>query len=334
MVASISLSQRKLVLSEKFDQETNTPFFRAETKYTYGLKKVNYPLAVTKFPELSGTGVIVGILDTGIDANHPDLKGKVAAFKNYINSSSTVPTDDNGHGSHVAGTIAGGNKSGTVIGFAPNVKLVIGKVFSKYGSSVDADMLKSMQWMADPDGNPATADYPKVINSSWNLDDGNMKIQNPDHEPFCIAINQLLELGTLSVFSAGNDGPSKDSIKIPGSCPNAITVASTDESDIIANTSSRGPSVWKAVSVAKPNLAAPGVDIYSVEPGNSYKYRSGTSMATPHVTGAVALLIQANPTKSTEEIRQLLYQGTFDLGVSGFDESFGFGRLDILRSLN
>lgn len=299
-------------------------------KYTYGMTKIKIPELSDLFPELSGHGVKVGIIDTGLDPQHPDLKGKLVLFKDYI-SGNTKPYDNNGHGTHVAGTIAGSSFSGTQIGAALDVRLYIAKTFSMFGNSKDEDLLLALQWLADPDGDPLTDDGVQVINGSWNVA-SNTPIMNPEDEPFCRAILNLEKMGIISVFAAGNDGPALSTIGVPGACPEAVTVAASDSEDQIAKMSSRGPVIWKGISLDKPNVAAPGVRIYSAAPDRDYKTKTGTSMAAPHVVGALALLIQSKPEASVSELKTAFYEGADDLGAPGFDSESGHGRVNVLRS--
>lgn len=306
---------------------------KASDSYTYGLKKVKVPELRLAQPNLLGQGAIVGIIDTGIDANHPDLKGKLNQFRNFVSPQNTRPLDDHGHGSHVAGTIAGGVASGQAIGLAPEAKLVVAKGFTADGDSEDAHLLLALQWMADPDGNPATNDQPQVISNSWEVD-GRFSELNPDDEPFCLAIENLASLNITAVFAAGNSGWSgANTIQLPAACPRSLSVGSTDSRDQLASSSSRGPTKWKNILLMKPELSAPGVEVYSVNTGGGYTTMSGTSMATPHVAGAMALLVQANPTASVETLRELLLSTTLDLGEKGQDAKFGFGRLDIFQAV-
>ncbi|MBX2987347.1 MAG: S8 family serine peptidase [Bdellovibrionaceae bacterium] len=299
-------------------------------KFTYGLTKIRLPELQQKTQgTLDGRGVRVGILDTGIDASHPDLKGRTILFKDFI-SGRTTPYDDNNHGTHVAGTIAGGNHSGTAIGVAPGAQLIVGKIFSASGSANEDDILSAMQWMADPDGNPDTNDAPRLVSNSWG---GGRASGDPANEPNCKAVDAWVKLGILPVFAAGNEGPSAKTVGLPAACPLALAVGATDENDNIARFSSRGPVVWSNITLIKPEISAPGARVLSSVPGGDYKSYSGTSMATPHVAGLAALMFQANPQARSETIAQKLMQGATDLGPAGQDNDSGWGRIDAMNSL-
>jgi subtilisin family serine protease len=314
------------------DGAAHAGFTPLET-FTYGLEKLNVPALRVKYPQLDGTGIRVAILDTGIDPNHPDLKGRTKAFRDFTGAKSAVVRDDHGHGTHVAGTIAGGSTSGLSIGIAPKAELLIGKVFDSYGQASNEDLLLSMQWAADPDGNPATNDYANVVSNSWNLEDKFDSIAPADN-PFCATIANWLTLGMVPVFAAGNDGPDIGTVSLPGSCPEALTIAATDEDDAAASFSSRGPANWKSGTVAKPDISAPGMDVESAQPGGGYRLRSGTSMATPHAAGAMAILLQARPGISVVDAKKVMLSGATQLGASRNDSTFGAGRIDLLKSVD
>lgn len=322
----------RLAISSEERLDRVSDFLAPNPSYTYGLSKIGVPALNQKYPLLDGSGVRVGVIDTGVDARHRDLIGKIAAFKDFVWKKEVGPYDDHGHGTHVSGTIAGGRASGRQIGVAPGAKLVVAKGFTRFGNSKDVDLLEAMQWMADPDGNPATSDAPRVLSCSWNVE-GQPEDQDPNANPFCIAIDRLKSLGIVTVFSAGNDGPSSSTVYPPGACPNAVTVGSTNSADGIAENSSRGPVRWKTTTVFKPEISAPGVGIYSAMPNNDYGNKSGTSMATPHVAGALAVLMQAKVGDPVDGILKKLYGASVDLGSRGADEAFGFGRLDLLAAV-
>lgn len=301
------------------------------TNLTYGLKRIRIPELRARFFGLDGALVRVGVIDTGIDEKHPDLFGRVVGYRDYINTRITSPRDDHGHGTHVAGTAAGAIGVNASVGVAPRAELLVAKTFDSRGNSKDSDMLLAMQWLADPDGDPSTADFPRVINSSWNVD-GDITKADFATEPFCIAITKLKSLGIASVVAAGNDGPRKSSIKIPGACPEAITIAATDDRDQITDFSSRGPANWKNATFEKPDLSAPGKGVNSTDTGGGYRTRSGTSMAAPHVAGLLALIFQKNANLTVDEALTVLRNSATDLGTTGVDTSSGSGLINAVKS--
>ena len=294
---------------------------------TWGLEKINVPATLAAAPGLDGHGVKIGILDTGIDDAHPDLHGKTVLYKDFVDPTITTPRDDQGHGTHVSGTIAGS----AAIGVAPGASLIVGKAFDSNGACKTKNLILALQWMADPDGDPTTADFPRILANSWEVG-GKYGERDPADEPLCVVVENLAHLGITTVFAAGNMGYAVGSVQLPSACPFAFSVGATDQGDQIAVFSSRGPARWKNVKLAKPEVSAPGVDVLSAAAGGGYKTLSGTSMAAPHVAGAFALLLQARPGLLVSELKAAMIGGAVDLGSAGPDGDFVAGRLDVLRS--
>jgi subtilisin family serine protease len=274
---------------------------------------------------LDGTGVKVAVLDSGIDATHPDLAGKVVAEQNF-----TDGYEDNrdlvGHGTHIASTIAGSGAAsgGKYTGVAPGAQLLDGKVCAVDGCA-DSWLLAGMQWAADQGAS--------VVNLSLGNYDA------PGLDPVEQAVQTLTEQrGMLFVVAAGNDG-TDGSIESPADVDAALAVGAVDKSDHLADFSSRGPRTGdKGV---KPDLTAPGVDIVAArskdasegEPvGDSYLKMSGTSMATPHVTGSAAILKQQHPQWTAQQLKGVLMGSTkLNDGQSIFAQ--GAGRVDVGRAI-
>jgi len=298
-------------------------------EYSYGLKKIGIPELRAAHPDLLGTDVVVGILDTGMDATHPELQNKVVAWKDFVDGKEK-PYDGNGHGTHVAGTITGDGVTGTQIGIAPRAKLVIGKILSDQGYGQLSWILRGMEWVANPERKLESNLRPRVVNNSWG---GSMEADLRKN-PFAQAVIAWNELQIFPSFAAGNSGPGKASVGTPGNLPMAFAVAATDESDEAASFSSRGPvEVTDAEGnqelIVKPDIAAPGVKILSSIPDGKYAKFSGTSMATPHVTGAIALLYQVNPTLKIADVVKVLTETADDLGDPGKDNTYGYGRINM-----
>lgn len=325
-IRGIYRSDKKYQL-KKFEQTV------VSADFTYGLKNIGVPELRQRFPLLTGKGVRVGILDTGLTPSHPDLKGRLKVFRNFSPSPDPGPADGFGHGTHVAGTIAGGQSGGVAIGVAPEADLIVARIFDGNGESTREKILEAMQWMADPDGNPSTADFAQVVNNSWS-DDDPYNDRDPENEPLCAAVQTWVKLGMIPVFSAGNTGPSPGTINLPAGCPEAFSVAATEQSDRSPWFSSAGPAVWKSYRLAKPEVSAPGFQIKSASKDGGYEEMSGTSMAAPHVSGAFAILLQAFPRASAEEIKSAMLAGAKDLGEPSQDATFGWGRIDILKALD
>ncbi|MFI6763477.1 S8 family serine peptidase, partial [Micromonospora sp. NPDC050417] len=244
----------------------------------------------------TATGVPVAVLDSGIDTSHPDLDGQVA------NSASFVPyediTDRNGHGTHVASTIAGTGAAsgGQEKGVAPGARLHVGKVLDLEGRGQQSWIIEGMEWAA-------RQEKARII--SMSLGAGG----TDSSDPMSQALNQLsAETGALFVVAAGNGGP--ESIGSPGTADSALTVGAVDSADHLADFSSQGPAAGNGG--LKPEITAPGVDILAarshfVRGGSGYyTTMSGTSMATPHVAGAAALVLAAHPDWTGQQVKQAL----------------------------
>jgi serine protease AprX len=300
-----------------------------EAAFTYGLQKLQIPELHQQFANITGKSVRVGIVDTGIDGTHPELKGRVVAFKDFVNGQNTA-YDDNKHGTHVAGTIGGSGVGGTAIGVAPEVQYIGAKFLDKNGSGTFANAVAAMQWIADPDNNPNTDDGPAIVSNSWG-GGAPSATEDPAQNALCMATDGWLKLGIVPVFAAGNSGPNARTIGLPGGCPKVVTVGATDDKDVVASFSSRGPAVWKTGSFVKPDLSAPGVKILSSIPGGQYAEFSGTSMATPHVAGMMALVYQAHPKLEVEKAVQIV-KAAVDK-VSGDGNTVGVGRINALKTI-
>jgi subtilisin family serine protease len=228
----------------------------------------------------TGTGVKVAIVDTGIDIAHSDLKGNLLGGVNIIDSTKSW-NDDNGHGTHVAGTVAGENNTIGVVGVAPSAGLYGVKVLRRNGSGQLSDVIAGMQWAKDNGAD--------VVNMSLGT--------SSNVQSFHDAVIALYEAGVVQVASAGNSGPGDGTVSYPAAYAEVIAVSATDSSDGQPSWSSRGPEV---------DLAAPGASIYSTYKGDSYATLSGTSMAAPHVTGSVALLLQLKPGLTPDQVKTSL----------------------------
>jgi len=288
-------------------------------EHTYGLEKIQATRVWNELG-LNGAGVRVAVLDSGADSSHDDLIGKVLASRDFISEySDNTPNDAHGHGTHVAGTIAGGNSSGRNIGVAPGSKLLIAKVFDDEGGSTLAAILEGMQWAADPDGNPTTADQPRIASNSWG---------GPLSDVYEPGIQTWREMGIIPVCAAGNYGPEKQTIIAPAGYQDVIAVGASGHDDSIAEFSARGPVQYGGKTYIKPDIVAPGVNIQSAKPGGGLDWMSGTSMATPHIAGVIALMLQADPDLSLQAVHTILKTTAKDIGEPGQDNESGHGRVD------
>ncbi len=268
----------------------------------------------------NGSGVKVAVLDTGIDSSHEMLKGKVILEKDFTGDS---PEDVFGHGTHVAGIIAG---NGNYKGVASGALLLNAKVLNDKGSGRDIDVIRAINWAVDPDGNPDTDDGADIISMSLG------GLYSDPFGPLSLAVKGAIERGVIVVAASGNCGPCGNcggfkGVTTPGSSPYAITVGAVDENGQYACFSS-GEAI-KNVGI-KPDVVAPGKNILSSVP-NGYATKSGTSMSTPHIAGAAALLLQMKPDMNHEGVKQILESFSADLGVPGKDVQYGSGLPDIGR---
>ncbi|SFB25373.1 MULTISPECIES: S8 family peptidase [unclassified Bacillus (in: firmicutes)] len=245
---------------------------------------------------ITGTGVKVGIIDTGIYATHPQLK--VSGGYNFV-SGNTNFNDDNGHGTHVAGIVAAKQAAtNTFYGIAPNAELFGLKVLNSDGDGYVSDIVAAIDW--------SIANDMDIINMSLGLYEPVFALED--------AVNRAYSQGIIVVAAAGNDG-GVNTVNYPAKYKSVISVSALDQKDIIADFSSTGREV---------EISAPGDRIYSSYLGG-FAYLSGTSMAAPHVTGIIALYKQKYPTYSHEKIRQMIDGNAIDLGPIGRDATYGYG---------
>lgn len=251
----------------------------------------------------SGSGIRIAVIDTGISNSHPELL--VRRGINTINPFKSW-NDDNGHGSHVAGIIAAINNSLGVVGVAPSASLYAVKSLDRNGSGWLSDIIEGIQWSIN--------NQMEIINLSLSTKSNILT--------FSDAIRAAQNAGIIVVAAAGNNG---DVVNYPAAYPEVIAVSATDSNNNLASFSSRGPEV---------DLATPGVNIKSTYKDSNYAIMSGTSMATPHVVGAAALVllspvnsydINGNGRWDPTEVQQKLQDRTTDLGGSGFDNLYGWG---------
>ncbi len=276
----------------------------------------------------TGQGVVVASLDSGVDVTHPDLaarwRGGSDSWFDPYGQHPTTPTDLTGHGTATMGVIVGGDAGGTSIGMAPGATWIAAKIFNDSGTATATAIHAAFQWVLDPDGNPATADAPQVVNNSWafGFPGCNLAFQ-PD-------LQALRAAEIVPVFAAGNYGPGGSTSVSPANYPEALAVGATKATDVIDATSGRGPSACGEASTAYPEVVAPGVGIRTADLFGLYQSATGTSLAAPHVAGALALLLSAHPGVSAASQVSALTSSALDLGALGPDNTYGYGRLDAL----
>jgi subtilisin family serine protease len=329
---------RPLRLPRPVEVKNLPPRLLEERASDWGLNTIG-ALAVWGAYGARGSEVTVAILDTGVDAEHPDLRGKVAAWAEFDGDGYPVPGsephDAAQHGTHCAGTIAGGNASGRWIGVAPAATIAAALVLDEQGGT-DAQLLAGLDW--------AIERRVDVINLS--LGGLTLGVEPPD--PYTQALLSAVSVGIPVVTAVGNEG--SQTTGSPGNDWFSLSVGATDYLDrpagfsggrthVVSHSRYLRPELLPLV-YSKPELSAPGVAITSAVPGGGWKTFNGTSMATPHVAGAVALLLSATAIRDHVQeraraflIEDLLVGAVEELGEAGQDHRYGFGRLDILRAV-
>lgn len=292
---------------------------------------------------IDGTGALVGNMDTGVDGAHPALSARwrgnfapaAECWKDAVGFGHATPQDTHGHGTHVMGTITG-SAPGNQIGVAPGALWIADNTINQgAGSAFDNDVLSGLQWFADPDGNPGTTDdVPDVVQHSWGVHEGFSGYVDCDSR-WWAAIDNCEAAGVVNTWSAGNEGSGSGTLRSPADRAetpfDSFSVGSTQHTAPfnISSFSSRGPSTCSpAAHPIKPEVSAPGSDIWSAQPGGGYQFLSGTSMAGPHVAGVVALMRAANPDVDVQTVKQILMDTATDLGAAGEDNTYGHGLIN------
>ncbi|MFK8057217.1 MAG: S8 family serine peptidase [Saprospiraceae bacterium] len=294
----------------------------------------------------TGFGGVAFTADTGVDPFHPAINHKYAGYDGRAGSwydfdqRVTFPFDCGDHGTHVTGTILGVDRvTEDTIGVAYNAHWLGGAILCGIGT---ADNIGAFEWAIDPDGDFATDDdRPVVINNSWR-DPSIAGEECTTTNPYPTILDNLEAAGIAVVFSAGNSGPDASTITPPhnynSGLVNAFTVGALNSNSTgIAGFSSRGPALCSRDSVPldiKPEVSAPGSSVRSCLPGVEYGLKSGTSMAAPHVAGAILLLKEAFPLLNGEALKLALYNSAVDMGTAGEDNTFGRGIIDVFAAYN
>lgn len=349
--------ERQLIEAIKPNPEPFIPGDKGVDEITYNVLKVNaddvWALGYT------GEGVIVSVIDAGINYNHVDLADHMWESEDYPNHGYDFHNDDNdpmdghGHGTHCAGTVAGDGTAGSQTGMAPDALLMGCKVLGDDGSGQESNVWAAIEFSVEQGAH--------IISMSL----GWQHSWNPDRQTWRLTYDNALAAGVIASVAAGNEGGSvnnPDDVRTPGDCPPpwlhpdqtleggisaVFCVGATNSSDNIAGFSSRGPSDWSTIDpffdypfnpelgLLRPDASAPGVDVKSCNAfnPNGYTTMSGTSMATPGVAGVMALLLSKNPGLTPAELAEILETTALDLGEEGKDNVFGSGRIDALEAI-
>ncbi|AYG64448.1 S8 family peptidase [Rhizobium jaguaris] len=285
-------------------QIENQPAVMAET-IPVGVAQILAPAA---WGNSQGKGIRVGVVDTGIDFNHPDLKTNYGGGMSFVPGAPT-PLDDQGHGTHCAGTIAAAINGAGVVGVAPQASLYAVKVLDRNGSGQFSWVIAGIDWCIQ--------NKMHIISMSLGGSAAPTALQT-----IC---NVAWDRGLLIVAAAGNAQiqdpvpPAASNVGFPGKYKNVISVSAIDSGNVITSFSSRGAEV---------DVCAPGLNVLSTAPGGGYATMSGTSMACPHVAGAAALTWGAHRFSNNEQIWNLLASTVDNLGMPGWDRLYGYGRVN------
>ncbi|MER2599799.1 MAG: S8 family serine peptidase [Caldilineales bacterium] len=327
----------------------------------WGVSFVNAPQVWQR--GITGTGVVIGVQDTGVLWQHPALRGHYRGWDggtahHDFNWHSAVgitvacadpaqPCDPVGHGTHVTGTAVGDDGAGNQIGVAPGAQWIACRNMDDQGRGSPASYIECFEFLLAPypfGGDPQTAGRPdlgaQIINNSWHCPPS----EGCDHFTLQQALEAVRAAGIMLVVSAGNNGSACGSVLYPpGTYDAAYSIGAFDSAGVIAPFSSRGPVTFNGSGLSKPDLSAPGVAVRSASPGNDYRLLSGTSMAAPHVSGVVALIWSANPAligqiDATEALlnrtaRPVADQTCGPSNIPGYNHTYGWGAVDALAAL-
>lgn len=272
------------------------------------------------FGGFTGKGIGVCVLDTGIFP-HIDFAGRIWGFQDFVGWR-LQPYDDNSHGTHVCGIIGGDGSAsdGKIRGVAPECGLIVLKVLDRMGNGRKEDVLRAVRWILENRKRYRI----RVVNISV----GTTCRTQSDHKVLINGVEKLWDEGIVVVAAAGNQGPRPGSITAPGSSRKIITVGSSDLLSGRTAISGRGPTFE---CVCKPDLVAPGKRILACAPGSDYAYgiKSGTSMSTPLISGAAALMLEKNPALTNVQIKMKLRESARDMGLPKNQQ--GWGKFDLER---
>jgi serine protease AprX len=329
---------------------------------TWGLRKIHAPEVWAL--GYTGTGIIAGMIDTGVNYNHLDLADHMWTDPNYPNygwnfeSNNNNPIDISGHGSHTAGTVAADGTAGTQCGVAPDCQIMALRVRTQADSIAENQVWQAFQFVISPPLSPEHGADFISMSLGWWLS------WSPRQALWRTSCNNVGAAGIPMAIAAGNERQyvnPPNSCRCPGNCPppwwnpqntgtgalsNVISIGATDSTDMIAGFSSPGPCTWQSIApfndyayppgLTRPDVSGPGVDVISCSynQNNGYVPLDGTSMATPHTGGTIALMLQKNPELLPWQVDSILEVTAIDLGPAGKDNDYGAGCIDALNAVN
>ena len=318
---STALVDPSLFVDDPFNPDIPASTYVGGKEITWGITKTNADDVWAM--GYDGTGVLASIGDTGTRYTHNDMDHNYnASYSHDYEDDDSDPMDSHGHGTHCSGTVLGNGDAGSQTGMAPDATLCANRVYHNCSLTEYEDYMwehwqDAVSWGLD------------LISISSGLQQG----WGPRNSTWRTNAQNTIAGGVVLAIAFGNEGSSE--YRTPGCIPEVITVGATDSSDVIASFSSRGPvTVWGG-SIIKPDVTAPGVDTKSAShtSDTGYTTMSGTSMATPHVGGAVALILDADPSLTHAQVKALLENTAVDLGDAGKDNTYGSGRIDVLAAV-
>ena len=278
---------------------------------------------------IKGRNITLAVIDTGVYGNHIDLKDSLVESIDVVNNKKGF-YDDNGHGTHIAGIILGRGilRTGMYRGIAPESKLVSVKVLDKNGKGKIVDVIAGLNWILKYKDQY----HIRIVNMSV----GATNLNNKDERVLIEKVEKLWNEGIVVIVAAGNNGPEKNSISVPGNSKKIITVGAYDDNkpvyidrtQSVVNYSGRGPT---KECIVKPEILAPGYRIMSCSNNGKYEVRSGTSMSTPIVAGMCALLMSKYPEMTPNDVKKTIYETAIDLGLPRNKQ--GWGKLNLQKFL-
>ena len=288
------------------------PPFKVEATFVSLAETIDWGLSIYKVPEqwkkTRGQGIKVAVLDTGIEESHPELRDAIDQSRDFTRSP-FGPADRAGHGTHVAGTIAARKNDLGVVGVAPECRLLIGKVLGDDGSGTSASVAAGIDWASDAGAHVISMSLGSPVSSS----------------DIYAAILRAVQQGRFVICAAGNDGR-PNSVNYPGRWNETVAVGAVNANGELSRFSSQGDEL---------DICAPGENVLSTYIGGAYAKLSGTSMATPFVSGVVALMLAKHhlrggktPIETHAQLLEHLRRTATDAGVPGKDPHFGYGLID------